>query len=101
MLFLIWLQLFQIQQLETTPADVWSVKSEFGKESLFELGYISTKGYDWGNVVWGGRMESNLRSINGTSRRRSFNLKGTGLINGWGFNLLQLKLLMPFRQQVM
>jgi hypothetical protein len=30
-----------------------SVKSEFGKESLFELGYISTKGYDWGNVVWG------------------------------------------------
>jgi hypothetical protein len=30
------------------------------KESLFELGYISTKGYDWGNVVWGGRMESNL-----------------------------------------
>jgi hypothetical protein len=60
MLFLIWLQLFQINYgLETTPADVWSVKSEFGKESLFELGYISTKGYDWGNVVWGGRMESN------------------------------------------
>jgi hypothetical protein len=43
--------------IRATP--VWSVKSEFGKESLFELGYISTKGYDWGNVVWGGRMESN------------------------------------------
>jgi hypothetical protein len=45
MLFLIWLQLFKSTYgLETTPADVWSVKSEFGKESLFELGYISTKG---------------------------------------------------------
>jgi hypothetical protein len=67
MLFLIWLQFKSSLQLET-PADVWSVKSEFGKESLFELGYISTKGYDWGNVVWGGRMENVTRSINGTSR---------------------------------
>jgi hypothetical protein len=72
------LQLFQTSIRLEQPADVWSVKSEFGKESLFELGYISTKGYDWGNVVWGGRMESTTRSINGTSRRWSFNLKGTG-----------------------
>jgi hypothetical protein len=41
------------------------------------------------------------RSINGTSRRRSFNLKGTGLINGWGFNLPTAKIVNAFRQQVM
>jgi hypothetical protein len=42
-------------------------------------------------------MESNLRSINGTSRRRSFNLKGTGLINGWGFNLPTAKIVNAFQ----
>jgi hypothetical protein len=84
--------------LEATPADVWSVKSEFGKESLFELGYISTKGYDWGNVVWGGRMESNLHvQLMGPRGDGVFNLKGTGLINGWGFNLPTAKIVNAFQ----
>jgi hypothetical protein len=31
-------------------------------------------------------------------RETGFNLKGTGLINGWDLIYLQLKLLMPFRR---
>jgi hypothetical protein len=46
-------------------------------------------------------MESTTRSINGTSRGRSFNLKGTGLINGWGFNLPTAKIVNAFQAQVM
>jgi hypothetical protein len=42
-------------------------------------------------------MESITRSINGTSRGRSFNLKGTGLINGWGFNLPTAKIVNAFQ----
>jgi hypothetical protein len=39
--------------LEGNIADVWSINSEFGVESLVELGFVSTSGRDWGNIAWG------------------------------------------------
>jgi hypothetical protein len=62
-------------------------QNQFGKESLFELGYISTKGYDWGNVVWVVEWSNLHVQLMGPRGDGVFNLKGTGLINGWGFNL--------------
>ncbi len=83
--------------LEPDPADVWSIDKEFGIESLFEIGYISTTGRDWGNIAWGGRNESNLHiQLMGPRGDGIFGLDGTGLINGWGFNLPTAKLLAAF-----
>lgn len=83
--------------LEASPADVWSVDKEFGIESLFEIGYVSTTGRDWGNIAWGGRNESNLHiQLMGPRGDGIFGLDGTGLINGWGFNLPTSKILSAF-----
>jgi len=71
--------------LAPTMEHVWSVEGEFGIESLFEIGYISTNGYDWGNVAWGGRMESNLH-VQLMGPRGEFDIEPVGLLNGWGFN---------------
>ncbi len=83
--------------LEPNVADVWLESTEFGIESLFELGYISTNGVDWGNIPWGGRTESNLHiQLMGPRGDGFFDLTGTGLINGWGFNLPTAKLVSAF-----
>ena len=83
--------------LEANPEDVWSIEKEFGIESLFEIGYVSTTGRDWGNIAWGGRNESNLHiQLMGPRGDGIFGLDGTGLINGWGFNLPTSKLLTAF-----
>ncbi|WP_282074053.1 RagB/SusD family nutrient uptake outer membrane protein [Polaribacter atrinae] len=83
--------------LETNPEDVWSIHKEFGKESLFEMGYISTSARDWGNLAWGGRNESNLHiQLMGPRGDGIFDVTGTGLINGWGFNLPTSKLVKAF-----
>ncbi|WP_406685171.1 RagB/SusD family nutrient uptake outer membrane protein [Seonamhaeicola sp. MEBiC1930] len=83
--------------LEANVADVWMQSTEFGIESLFELGYISTDGRDWGNIAWGGRTESNLHiQLMGPRGDGFFDLSGTGLINGWGFNLPTAKLVSAF-----
>ena len=83
--------------LEANPGDVWSINNEFGKESLFEVGYVSTSARDWGNIAWGGRNESNLHiQLMGPRGDGIFDLTGTGLINGWGFNLPTSKLATAF-----
>ncbi|MCL7763758.1 RagB/SusD family nutrient uptake outer membrane protein [Polaribacter sp. Z014] len=83
--------------LEENPADVWSINHEFGKESLFEIGFISTTARDWGNFAWGGRNESNLHvQLMGPRGDGIFDLTGTDLINGWGFNLPTRKLITAF-----
>ncbi|MEO9571967.1 MAG: RagB/SusD family nutrient uptake outer membrane protein [Polaribacter sp.] len=83
--------------LEANPGDVWSINNEFGKESLFEIGYVSTTARDWGNIAWGGRNESNLHiQLMGPRGDGIFDLTGTGLINGWGFNLPTSKLATAF-----
>ncbi len=83
--------------LETNPEDVWSVNHEFGIESLFEMGYVTTSARDWGNLAWGGRNESNLHiQLMGPRGDGIFDVTGTGLINGWGFNLPTSKLATAF-----
>ncbi|TYA74390.1 RagB/SusD family nutrient uptake outer membrane protein [Seonamhaeicola marinus] len=83
--------------LEPNPSDVWSINNEFGIESLFELGFVSTTARDWGNIAWGGRNESNLHiQLMGPRGDGIFDLTGTGLINGWGFNLPTAKLATAF-----
>lgn len=88
-----------IHGLEPNVADVYRAQSEFGIESLFEIGYITTNGYNWGNFNWGGRTESNIHAQLMGPRGDgdgNFNLTGTGLINGWGFNLPTAKIVSAF-----
>ena len=83
--------------LESDVSKVWLKDTEFGIESLFELGYITTKGYDWGNQTIGGRNESNIFiQLMGARGDGYFDLTGTGLSNGWGFNLPTAKILNAF-----
>lgn len=85
--------------LEPNVADIYLQTTEFGIESLFELGFIDSSGANWGNegVAWGGRMESNLHiQLMGPRGDGFFDLTGTGLINGWGFNLPKAKLVEAF-----
>ncbi|AUS04802.1 RagB/SusD family nutrient uptake outer membrane protein [Pseudotamlana carrageenivorans] len=85
--------------LEPNPEDVWSIDHEFGIESLFELGFISTSQRDWGNFNWGGRNESNIHiQLMGPRGDGIFDLTGTELINGWGFNLPTAKLADAFEK---
>ncbi|WP_272149486.1 RagB/SusD family nutrient uptake outer membrane protein [Tenacibaculum aiptasiae] len=79
--------------LETSPNDVWSIDKEFGRESLLEIGYVSTTGRDWGNIAWGGRNESNLHiQLMGPRGDGIFDVAAVNLLNGWGFNLPTKKL---------
>ena len=86
-----------MHDLETSPADVWAIDTEFGIESLVEIGFVSTSGRDWGNISWGGRNESNLHvQLMGPRGDGIFDVTGTGLLNGWGFNLPTAKLVNAF-----
>lgn len=86
-----------MHDLEATAADAWSNATEFGQESLVELGFVSTSGRDWGNISWGGRNESNLHiQLMGPRGDGIFDVTGTGLLNGWGFNLPTAKLINAF-----
>lgn len=83
--------------LEANPEDVWSIDTEFGIESLLEIGYVSTTARDWGNVAWGGRTESNLHiQLMGPRGDGIFDVSSIGLLNGWGFNLPTAKLAAAF-----
>jgi hypothetical protein len=83
--------------LAPTSLDVWSKDQEFGVESLFEIGFVSTSGRDWGNIAWGGRNESNLHiQLMGPRGDGIFDVTGTGIVNGWGFNLPTAKLVSAF-----
>lgn len=63
-------------------------ESEYGLESLFEIGYVTSAGYDWGNFQWGGNraMENNVNWQLMGPRAASFVAGTSGLLPGWGFN---------------
>jgi hypothetical protein len=82
--------------LEPDVNDVWSINKEFGIESLVEIGYISTSGSTWGNLEWGGRNEGNLHVQLMGPREGVYDLTGTGLVEGWGFNVPTGKLVTAF-----
>jgi len=72
-------------------------ESEYGLESLFEVGYVNTAGYDWGTFQWGGNraMENNINwQLMGP---RGFFIPGTsGIVPGWGFNYPTAKMAEAF-----
>lgn len=69
-------------------------ESEFGVESVFEVSYVTTVGYDWGTFQWGGNraMENNITWQLTGPRGDYFQPGNTGLIGGWGFNYPQQSL---------
>jgi hypothetical protein len=73
-------------------------ESEYGTESLFEIGYVTTAGYDWGSFQWGGNRatESNVNwQLMGP--RGDFYKSGTSdLQSGWGFNYPTAKMAMAY-----
>lgn len=75
--------------LEPNFADIWSIESEFGIESLFEISYTSQEYYDWGTFPWGGGNESNIEVQLQGPRSDLYDLTNSSLpiINGWGFNV--------------
>ncbi|WP_207433924.1 RagB/SusD family nutrient uptake outer membrane protein [Sabulibacter ruber] len=84
-------------QLEESVGKVFSKSGEFGKESLFEISYIETQSYDWGNFPWGGQPESNIH-LQLMGPRSDFYVKAPSdsLIGGWGFNSPKAKLFQAF-----
>lgn len=74
--------------LHDNYADNWTEAGELGQESLFEVQYVSTVGYDWGNFPWGdGRLQENNIHIQLMGPRGDFYTPAPGdsLIAGWGF----------------
>ncbi|MCF8364585.1 MAG: RagB/SusD family nutrient uptake outer membrane protein [Bacteroidales bacterium] len=71
---------------------------ELGVESIFEVMYVTTEGYDWGTFQWGGNraMENNIHWQLCGPRGDYFNAGESGLIGGWGFNYPQLALYQTF-----
>lgn len=75
--------------LENKVSYNFSKESEFGKESIFELNYVNTEQYDWGNYPWGNSSEDNIivqlmgpRGVDGTPFTAP---AGDSITLGWGF----------------
>jgi hypothetical protein len=73
-------------------------ESEYGLESLFEVGYVNTAGYDWGSFQWGGSraMENNINWQLMGPRGEYFVTGTSGLLPGWGFNYPTAKMAQAF-----
>jgi hypothetical protein len=74
--------------LASDYSKLFLIESEYGIESLFEIGYVSTEGYDWGTFEWGGSrsMENNINWQLMGPRSDYFSGGTSGLQGGWGFN---------------
>lgn len=80
-------------ELENSVQAVFARQGEFGKESVFELSFISTEGYDWNNFPWGGKPESNIHvQLMGPRSDYYTKAPADSLIGGWGFNVPKQKL---------
>ena len=77
-----------VYSLQEDYSTLFLKDSEFGVESLFEVSYVTTRGYDWGTFQWGGNraMENNITWQLTGPRGDYFQAGTTGLIGGWGFN---------------
>jgi len=85
--------------LEAEAIWAFSVKGEFGKESVFEVNYVNTQQYDWSNYPWNDSKEDNIivqlmgpRGIDGTEYKAPPDpdgldgpIKGDSITLGWGF----------------
>ncbi|MBA0885500.1 RagB/SusD family nutrient uptake outer membrane protein [Flavobacterium sp. BBQ-18] len=83
--------------LATDYSKIFLKESEYGIESLFEIGYVSTAGYDWGSFPWASRaMESNINWQLMGPRGDYFKGGTSGLQGGWGFNYPTAKMAQAF-----
>ncbi|TYP98190.1 SusD-like starch-binding protein associating with outer membrane [Tenacibaculum adriaticum] len=64
---------------------IWRIGEEYGKESLFELGYETDGGYTYGNIPWSFRIESNIHIQLMGNRGLDFGTL-SDLQGGWGWN---------------
>lgn len=85
-------------QLSDDYSTLFLKDQELGVESVFEVMFIETEGYDWGTFQWGGNraMESNIHWQLCGPRGDYFNAGTSGLIGGWGFNYPQMGLYEAF-----
>jgi starch-binding outer membrane protein, SusD/RagB family len=74
--------------LSTDYSTLFKNTQEFGSESLFEVSFTNTRGYDWGTFGWGGNrnMENNITWQLCGPRGDYFVPGNSGMIGGWGFN---------------
>lgn len=74
-------------ELQEDFSTLFQQESEFGVESIFEVSFVTTEGYDWGTFQWGGNraMENNIHWQLCGPRGDYFQPGETGLIGGWGF----------------
>lgn len=77
-----------VYALQADFSTLFLKESEFGIESIFEVSWTTTSGYDWGTFQWGGNraMENNITWQLTGPRGDYFVAGSTGLIGGWGFN---------------
>jgi len=75
-------------QLSNDFSTLFLVDQEFGVESIMEVSWVTSEGYDWGTFQWGGNraMENNITWQLTGPRGDYFNAGTSGLIGGWGFN---------------
>ncbi len=82
-------------QLADDFTTLFDKEQELGAESIFEVMYVTTEGYDWGTFQWGGNraMENNI-TWQLTGPRGDFLTSDTvlNLIGGWGFNYPKMSL---------
>ncbi len=76
-------------------------ESEYGIESLLEIGYVTSGGYDWGSFKWGGSraMENNINWQLMGPRGDYFKGGSSGLTGGWGFNYPTAKMAKAFEDE--
>ncbi len=75
-------------QLSTDYSTLFKADQELGDESIFEVMFVNTKGYDWGTFGWGGNrnMENNITWQLCGPRGDYFVAGNSGMVGGWGFN---------------
>ena len=85
-------------QLQEDYSTLFQKESEFGVESIFEVSWVTSAGYDWGTFQWGGNraMENNITWQLTGPRGDYFQAGTTGLIGGWGFNYPRPEAYAPF-----
>nr|WP_315257494.1 RagB/SusD family nutrient uptake outer membrane protein [uncultured Flavobacterium sp.] len=73
-------------------------ESEYNIESLFEIGFVHTAGYNWGTFQWGESraMENNINWQLMGPRGDYYSAGTSGLVAGWGFNYPTAKMAQAF-----
>ena len=88
-------------QLQDDFSTLFLKESEFSVESLFEVSWVTTEGYDWGTFQWDGNraMENNISWQLTGPRGDYFEPGESGLIGGWGFNYPRQSVYDPYVEE--